>query len=104
MRRFTKTKDDRIAAKIGLLSELNFAGEIIAAVEILDFVGREIKVSVNRFCELKIVVVLGRVFIFVTGVDCAKKEWRLGRSVERLVSKSRRRELRDSNDGCGDEN
>lgn len=90
MRRFTEAKNDRIAAKIGLLGELNFAGEIVAAVEIMDFVGREIKVAINSFCELKKVVVLSGVFIFISGVDCAKKERRLGRSFRSFASKSRR--------------
>ena len=89
MRRFIEAKNDRIGTKKSLLFELNFASEIVAAIEILNFVVGEIEVAFDRFGELEKVVVLSGLIIFVAGVDGAKKEWRLGRSVRSFAGKNR---------------
>jgi hypothetical protein len=74
--------------KNGRFGKLQLSGEIVATVEVLDFVGREIEVSFDRLGELEEVVVLGGRVIFVASVDGTKIERWLGRSLWRVVSKS----------------
>ena len=90
MRRFIKAKNDRIGTQNSLLFELDFTREIVATIEVLDLVIGKVEVSIDSFCELKKVVVLGRPIVFVASVDCAKKERRLGRSFRGFTSKCRR--------------
>ena len=72
----------------GWFGKLQLSGEIVATVEVLDFVGRKIEVSFDRLGELEEIVILGRRVVFITSVDGAKIESRLGRSLWRIVSKS----------------
>lgn len=90
MRRFIKAKNGRIGTQKSLLFEFDFASEIVATIEVLNLVIEKVEVAINGFCELKKVVVLGRLIVFVASVDGAKKEWRLGRSFRSFTSESRR--------------
>jgi hypothetical protein len=72
----------------GRFGKLQLSGEIIATVEVLDFVGRKIEVSFDRLGELEEVVILDGRVIFVACVNGTKIESRLGRSLRRIVSKS----------------
>ena len=74
--------------KNGRFGKLQLSGEIVTTVEVLDFVGRKIKVSFDRLGKLEEVVILGGRVIFVASVDGTKIESRLGRSLRRIVSKS----------------
>lgn len=74
MRALAKAENNRVGREEGWFVKSNLSRKFVAAVEILDFVGREIEVALDRFGDFEEVVVLSGRIIFITGIDGAKKE------------------------------